>query len=186
MGTAMFRLMFFVCLAFLANFSFAQKTSEKISLPHELQSELPWFALVAKDDAETYNGVLTKDKIKAIAAQKKSKRVVLSFFATWCIPCREGLARMNKKAAELEKNGVLVVLVNVGEDDYGKVSKWISEYAKDGWQLGFDRFNNVPENFGLKRSGEMPLPRTLILDPDLRPLLLIGDEGDDFPNVAYP
>ncbi|MDR2555739.1 MAG: redoxin domain-containing protein [Fibromonadaceae bacterium] len=186
MGTILFRLIFFICISFLVNFSFAQKTSEKLPLPKELQNELPWFALVAKDEAGTYNGVLTKDKVKAIAAQRKSKRVVLSFFATWCIPCREGLARMNKKAAELEKNGVLVVLVNVGEDDYGKVSKWVSGYAKNEWLLGFDKFNNVPENFGLKHNGEMPLPRTLILDPDLRPLMLIGDEGDDFPNVAYP
>jgi len=185
MGTAMLRLTFFICLVFFANFSFAQKTSEKIPLPRELQSELPWFALVAKDDVGSFNGVLSKDKVKAIAAQKKSKRVVLSFFATWCLPCREGLVRMNKKAAELEKNGVLVVLVNVGEDDYNKVSKWLSGYAKDEWLLGFDKFNNLPENFGLKRNGEVQLPRTLILDSDLRPLLLIGYEGDDFPN-AYP
>jgi len=186
MGTAMFRLIFFVCLAFLANFSFAQKTSEKIPLPHELQSELPWFALVAKDDGGTYNGVLTKDKVKAIAAQKNSKRVVMSFWATWCEKCLEGLAKMSNKAAELEKNGVLVVLVNVGEDDYAKVSKVAGKYAKNDWMLGFDRFNNLPENFGLKLSGEIQLPRTLILDKDLRPSLLIGYEGDDFPNVAYP
>lgn len=185
MGAAMFRLMLFVCLSFLANFSFAQK-SQRLNLPKELQGELPWFALVAKDDAGTYNGVLNKDKIKAFAAQKNSKRVVISFWATWCEKCREGLAKMSKKAAELEKNGVLVVLVNVGENDYGKISEVASKYAKDGWLLGFDSFNNLPENFGLKGKGEMPLPRTLILDKDLRPLLLIGEEGDDFPNVAYP
>jgi thiol-disulfide isomerase/thioredoxin len=183
-GTAMRRLIFFVCLVFLANFSFAQKPSERLPLPKELQSELPWFAVVAKDGEGTYNGILNKDKLKAIAKQKNSKRVVLSFYATWCIPCREGLARMSNKAAELEKDGVLVVLINVGEDDYGKISEWVSGYVKDEWLLGFDRFNNLPENFGLSKKGsEMPLPRTLLLDQNLRPLLLIGQEGDDFPNA---
>jgi len=171
----------------LANFSFAEK-SERINLPKELQSEIPWFALVAKDDAGSFNGVLSKDKVKAIAAQKNSKRVVLSFFATWCEKCLRGLTQMSNKAAELEKNGILIVLVNVAEteDDYNKVSKVASKYAKDGWLLGFDKFNNVPENFGLKRNGEIELPRTLVLDKDMRPLLLIGYEGDDFPNVVYP
>jgi len=180
--------MFFVCLTFMANFSFAQK-SEKLSLPKELQSEVPWFALVAKDAEGGFNGVLSKDKVKAIAAQKNSKRVALVFFATWCEKCLEGLARMNKKAAELEKNGILVVLINVAEteEDYNKINKVVSRYIKDDWLLGFDPFNNLPDNFGLKRSSEMqmPLPKTLILDKDMRPLLLIGNEGDDFPNVFY-
>jgi thiol-disulfide isomerase/thioredoxin len=185
MGAAMCRLIFFVCLAFLANFSFAQsKLSERLPLPRELQGELPWFAVVAKDSEGTYNGILNKDQLKAIAKQKNSKRVVLAFYATWCIPCREGLAKMSKKAAELEKSGVLVALINVGEDDYGKIGKWINGYAKDEWLLGFDKFNNLPENFGLSKHGEdMPLPRTLLLDQDLRPLMLIGQEGDDYPQI---
>jgi len=179
----MCRLIFFVCLFCLANFSFAEgRLSEMLSLPRELQGELPWFAMVSKDGEETYNGILTKDKLKSIVAQKNSKRVVLDFYATWCIPCREGLTRLNEKAAELEINGVLVVLVNVGEEkDYAEINKWVSRYAKDSWLLGFDKFNNLPANFGLsKNGGEMPLPGTLLLDKNLRPLLLIGNEGDDF------
>jgi len=94
------------------------------------------------------------------------------------------LARMSKKATELEKDRVMIVLVNVGEDDCGKISKWVNEYVKDGWLLGFDRFNNLPENFGLSKNGaEMPLPKTLLLDQNLRPLMLIGQEGDDFPQI---
>jgi len=179
------KLIFFACMFFLVNFSFAQgKLSERLPLPKELQGELPWFAVVAKDGDGTYNGILNKDKLKTFAAQKNSKRVVLAFFATWCIPCREGLALMSKKSSELEKNGVLVVLINVGEEDYGKIDKWVSGYAKDGWLLNFDKFNNLPENFGLSKRGvDMPLPRTLLLDKDLRPLMLIGQEGDDYPNA---
>jgi len=177
------RLIFFACIAFLANFSFAEgKPSERIPLPKELQGELPWFGLVAKDGESTYNGVLSKDKLKAVAQQKNSKRVAFVFFATWCVPCREGIARISGNAAELEKSGVLIVLINVGEADYAKSSKFISTYMKDEWLLGFDKFNNMPEKFGLSKKGDaqMPLPKTLLLDQDLKPLLLIGNEGDDF------
>jgi thiol-disulfide isomerase/thioredoxin len=155
--------------------------SERLPLPRELQGELPWFAMSEKDGKATCNGVLNKDKLKSVAAQRKSKRVILAFYATWCIPCREGLALLSKNASSLERNGVLVVLVNVGESDCGKTSKWVDGYAKEGWLLGFDKFSNLPESFGLSGKGEeMLLPRTLLLSMNLQPLMLIGLEGDDY------
>jgi len=186
MDTAMRRLIFLICLSLLANLSYAEgKLSERLPLTKQLQGELPWFALVAKDGESTYNGVLSKDKLKAIIKQRNSKRVVFSFYATWCIPCKEGISKLSSNSADLEKNGVLVVLINAGEADYAKSNKWVSTYIKDEWLLGFDKFNNMPENFGLSKKGDsqMPLPKTLLLDQDLKPLLLIGDEGDDFPHI---
>jgi len=183
MGTAMHRLIFLACMAFLANFSFAQANlSKRLALPRELQGELPWFAMVAKDGNGTYEGVLNRDQLKSIVAQKNGKRVVMAFYATWCIPCREGLSKLSNNAAELEKNGVIVVLANVGEEkDYSEINKWVDTYVKSGWFLGFDKFNNVPASFGLsKNGGEMPLPGTLLLDKNLRPIMLLGQEGDDF------
>jgi len=181
------KIVFFVCLVFLPSFSFAEK-SKILPLPNVLRAEeLPWFALPVKDSEESYNGVLNKNKLKNIVAQKNSKNVVLAFYATWCISCEEGLKRMSDKAAELQKNSVFVVLVNVAEKsfDFGKVNKWIMEYAKEGWLLSFDEFGDLPEKFGLTEHGEMPLPRTLLLDSNLRPLRLIGQEGDDFPQILW-
>lgn len=182
------KIAFFACLAFLPGFSFAKK-SEVLPLPNALQTEeLPWFALPVKDSEESYNGVLNKNKLKNIAAQKNSKKVVLAFYATWCMPCREGLRRMSEKAAELEKNGVLVVLVNVAEKsfDFGKINRWVMEYAREGWLLGFDEFGGLPEKFGLaEHGGEMPLPKTLLLNSNLRPLMLIGQEGDDYLQILW-
>jgi len=186
MDTAMHRLIILICLSFLANFSFAEgKPSERLPLTKQLQGEIPWFALVAKDGENIYNGVLSKDKLKAIMKQRDSKRVVFVFYATWCIPCKEGIAKMSNNAADLEKSGILVVLINVGEADYAKSSKFVSMYVKDEWLFGFDKFNNMPENFGLSKKGDsqMPLPKTLLLDQDLKPILLIGNEGDDFPQI---
>jgi len=185
MDTAMRRITYvFILLSALVVFA---KPTEKLPLTKELQAEeLPWFAFDAKDGDGTYDRVINRDNLKEFAKQKKYRKIVLSFYATWCIPCREGLVRMSKKAAELEKNGVLIVLVNVGEDDYGKISRWVSGYVKDEWLLGFDRFNNLTGNFGLSKNGdEMPLPRTLLLNQNLRPLMLIGQEGDDFPQIFY-
>ena len=124
-------------LAFLALAVFAQPT-QKISLPKQLQEELPWFALDTKDGEKSYYGVLNNNKLKDIAKKRGSKRIVFSFFATWCVSCREGLALMSQKAAELEKKGVLLVLVNMGEQDFGKIDEWAKPFFKDEWFLSFD------------------------------------------------
>jgi thiol-disulfide isomerase/thioredoxin len=163
--------------------------SKKLPLPKELQaSELPWFAFDAKEG----NGVVNNDNLKELAKQKKYRKVVFSFFATWCLPCREGLKRMSDNASELKKNGILVVLVNVAEkglENYSrkKIDEWAKQngYLKDGWLLVFDKFSSSLEDFGLQKSGneEAPLPRTLVTDENLRPLMLIGNEGEDYVQI---
>ncbi len=187
MGTAMRRLaLLFALPLFSAVFCFAEN-SVKLPLPKELQAaNLPWFALDMKDGDGTYNGVINNDKLKEAIKQKNGKRVVFAFFATWCLPCRVGLKLLGEKNDELKKRGILVVLVNIGERDYFKTDKWVKEYAKEGWPLCFDKYNNLPESFGLTKQGvEMPLPATLVLDQNLRPLMFIGQEGDDYPQLLW-
>jgi len=177
----------FVLLLALAVFA---KPSEKLPMANELQAgELPWFAFDAKDSDGTYDKVLNRNNLKEFAKQKKYRKVVFSFFATWCVPCREGLKRMSDNASELKKNDVLVVLVNVAErglENYSrkKIDEWAKQngYLKEEWLLAFDPFSNSLEDFGLQKNGstETSLPRTLITDGNLHPLMLIGEEGDDY------
>jgi cytochrome c biogenesis protein CcmG, thiol:disulfide interchange protein DsbE len=42
--------------------------------------------------------------------------VVLSFFATWCGPCRNELPLLNELAADLQAKGVSVVIIDLKED----------------------------------------------------------------------
>jgi thiol-disulfide isomerase/thioredoxin len=176
-----------IFLAALASFSFAAKPSEKLALPPTASAgkELPFFALDVKDGENSYDAVINNDKLKAIAKQRGSKRIIISFFATWCVPCREGLKIMSDNASELEKKGVLVLLANTGEADYAKVDTWIKNYSKEKWLIGFDKYDNFPKTLGMAATsgGEMPLPKTLITNPDLQPLMFIGQEGDDFLKV---
>jgi len=187
MDSAMRRLTFLVCIVLMLITPLLAKLSEKLPLPDELRvGELPWFALTARDEYGTFNDVINRDSLKEIAKQNNSERVIFAFFATWCIPCREGLKLIGEKVTEFKGNEVLIVLVNVGEDDYGKISKWAEQYAKKEWLLGFDKYANLPEKFGLSKQGEdMPFPRTLVLDSNLRPLMLVGQEGDDYPQILW-
>jgi len=175
-----------VLSAALANFSFA-KESERLPLPEKLQAkDLPWFAMRTKDGEGLYNSVINKDKLRKIAVQRSSRRIVFAFFATWCIPCREGLKLMSENSEELKNKDVMVVLISVGEKDYGKVDGFAKEYLKEEWLLGFDMNSNIPEKFGLLgQDNKMQYPKTLLLDSSLAPLMLIGEEGGDFLRILW-
>jgi hypothetical protein len=43
------------------------------------------------------------------------------------------------------------------------------------------------ETFGILKTsgGQMPFPNTLIVNADLLPLMFIGEEGDDFPQILW-
>lgn len=170
-----------IILLLFISLAFAQK-SEILELPPELKSgELPWFALDTKDDRGYYNAVINNDKLKQIISQEKSEKIVFSFFATWCVPCKEGLKQLSNKASELKSKKIFVVLVNIGEANYGKTDEWVKLTTGRQWLLGFDKFANLPQDFGLIKIGEeMSLPRTLITDSNLRPVALIGNEGSDY------
>lgn len=49
-------------------------------------------------------------------SKEKVNGVVLSFFASWCIPCRNELPIINSLVDELRGEGVKVVIVNVKEN----------------------------------------------------------------------
>jgi len=182
-------------LALFSALAVFAKPSEKLTFQKELQvEELPWFAFDAKDDNGGYGKTINKDNIKEIIKQKKYRKVVFSFFASWCTNCLEGLKRMSNNAEALKKKGVLVVLVNVAERDldtysHKKIDEWIRQKKlfSEEWLLVFDKFSNTLETFGLPKRGneEAPLPRTLITDDKLRPLILIGVEGDDYLQLLW-
>ena len=67
------------------------QTSARISLPQTIQDSLPWFAVFELQNEST---PFTLNHLNELA--KKSERVALVYFATWCIPCREGLKQISE------------------------------------------------------------------------------------------
>jgi len=173
-------------VAMLSIFSFAQK-STRLALTSELsQGIIPNFFVLEKNGIDE----LYRDDIKESVKKAGAKRVVLSFFATYCASCKNEFEILKKNKSELEKRGILVYLIDVGEDirsNGAKVSEMVEKHAGDSFPYYFDPNVILLKTFGLVKKGENPsLPMTIILDSNLQAIgILKGQMGSDFPQVLW-
>lgn len=180
------RIMVILLAVMLHTFSFAEK-SNRLALPNELkQGIIPNFFVLERNGIDE----LYRDDLKEAAEKNGAKRVILSFFATYCVPCREEFAILKKNKNELEKQSVQVYLINVGEGirSHGdKVRDMVEKNAGSSFPYYFDPNVILFKTFGLAKQGEDPnLPLTLILDSNLQILgILVGKMGSDFPQVLW-
>lgn len=152
------------------------QTSARISLPQTIQDSLPWFAVF---ELQNENTPFTRNHLNELA--KKSERVALVYFATWCIPCREGLKQISENADKIAKSKTGIILVNVGEREKDKIEDFLKQFSLDTIKTVVDPYGRLTEGLGLIKGGEsIDLPRTIILDNTSKPQLMIGAEGMDY------
>jgi len=164
--------------------------TKKHELPKKLQGDIiPSFLLLASDNETSFGRKAMGEEAKKLGA----KRVVLSFFATWCENCRTEFRLMKEHAAKLKEKGVQVYLVNVNETDMAKIGKeasdkkvreLVEEYAGNLFPYYFDQDATLLQSFGLFKN-PIELPIILVMDSNLRVLSLIKETGNDFPQILW-
>ncbi len=112
----------------------------------------------------------------AVGAKKKKNGhgIVLSFFASWCVPCRNELPLINSFVDELRNSGITVVLVNVKEDSK-KVRALLAELKVDKPIVLSDLNGKTSEKYQIRF-----LPTTFFIDADgkIRDVIYGGINGE--------
>ena len=98
------------------------------------------------------------------------KGVILSFFASWCVPCRSELPLINSHVDEFKKKGITVVLVNIKED-LATIHGLLEELKVDKPIVLSDRHGTVAEKYGVRA-----LPSTYFIGADGRVKQIIFGE----------
>lgn len=178
----LFAILFLFAAAFANSAPAPVSLSKTMPIPASIQDSVPWFAARSAKDAET---PWTRTDLQKLS-KTPTERIALVYFATWCVPCRAGITKLKNASADLEKNHVRVVFVNIGERDADLIRKWAEKIGVKDWPIVMDNFGRLTEGFGLIRENEtLPLPRTLVLDPKLKPIKMISEEGSDWPSVLW-
>lgn len=124
-------------------------------------------------------GVATLPRLMSGPGGTSAKGLVLSFFATWCKPCRTGLAELHRAAPALGERGFGIALVAVGQGA-DEVRPYLAELGVELTAVE-DRFGKVAERYGVaSTAGDATLPRTFVLDGGGVVRAILGREGHDF------
>lgn len=121
--------------------------------------------------------VLTLDKLRT---QPKPSALLVTFGASWCAPCNEGMPRLvalEKKHPELR-----LVLVDV-EPDASKALEFAARHGVDPSRAVLDKFEGIAKDYGLNVDGKLALPRTFLLDAKGRVHAIYREEGKDLEAV---
>ena len=175
-----------ILTALMSILCFGKEQSQKLGLDTlpKLQGIIPDFQVLTIENEPGLN----RDNLKEKA--QKTKRIVLSFFDSMCKNCMVEFALLKKNAVELEKNGVQVYLIDVGESILkmgDKVSEFVKKYAGDSFPFYFDPNGNLLKKSGLMaKNGSFALPLVIVLDSDLRVLgVLSAVSEDDYPQILW-
>lgn len=89
--------------------------------------------------------------------------VVLSFFATWCVPCMSEIPILEKFEKDFNAERIKVFLIDVGEEEHR-----IAEYAmkkKINLPILIDNFLTTSKHYGVvNQHGQMRIPQLVIID----------------------
>jgi peroxiredoxin len=105
--------------------------------------------------------------------------LLLTFGASWCKPCTEGLPRL--KAFTDKHPEVRLVLVAV-ENDAEQAQKLAARVKLDGPSV-LDKFEQIAKLYGVAGEEKMQLPRTFLIDAAGKIRAIYSAEGDDFEKV---
>ncbi len=89
----------------------------------------------------------------------RGRPVIINFWTTWCPPCREELPSMNRAWHMIEKEGIAMLAINMGEDE-DTIFIFSADYPTD-FPVLMDRSGEVIEQWPVKG-----LPTTYVIAPD--------------------
>ncbi len=112
-------------------------------------------ALKVNDDAPSFslrdNAGKDFNLSEVVGATRKERinGIIVSFFASWCVPCRQELPLIDSLVDELKGKGIKVVLINVKEDP-AEINALLSELNVHKPMVLSDRYGKVSEQYQIR------------------------------------
>lgn len=120
------------------------------------KNESPANSLEAKEPAPNFTFALVDGKSFQFS-EHKGKPVLINFFASWCLPCREEMPVLVKIAHEYGPKGVVLLGIAV-DDTEEKMKDFIARYGVN-FPVGLDKTAEIQKSFGL-----YGIPTTYFID----------------------
>ena len=139
--------------------------------------------LVLINKPKTYEDVIFKDKDqKNVDLESyKGKLVVLNFWATWCVPCRDEMPSLDSLQANSKLNNLKIFPINIGQEDLIKSEIFFKDLNIRNLEVYFDSKITLAKKFTLRG-----VPTTILFNKEglefARILGSIDFNNEDFIN----
>ena len=119
--------------------------------------------IVINKNPKIYGEVVFKDiNQKNISlADHKGKLLILNFWATWCLPCREEMPSLDLLQSNDKLNNLKVFPINIGQEDLSKSKTFFKELKIKNLNIYYDPSVTLAKKFSLRG-----LPTTILFDKD--------------------
>ena len=93
----------------------------------------------------------------------KGNLILLNFWATWCVPCKEEMPSLDLLQANENLNNLKIFPINVGQDNIEKASKFFEDLKIKNLEIYFDspitlakkfRLRGIPTSILFNKKGE--------------------------------
>jgi len=127
--------------------------------------------IIINKNLKTYDEVIFKDvNQKDInLANYKGKLLILNFWATWCLPCREEMPSLDSLQSNSRFNNLKVFPINIGQEDLLKSVSFFKELKIKNLDIYYDPTVTLAKKFSLRG-----LPTTV----------LFNKEGKEFARIV--
>jgi thiol-disulfide isomerase/thioredoxin len=123
-----------------------------------LLASMAWAADGVKGPAPGF-ALQSRDGAKVSLAQYKGQVVMINFWATWCVPCRAEMPKLEALSQRYNKLGFKLLAVNVENNPDG-VKKWLAE-TPVSFPVLFDTKSEVSKLYKVET-----MPTTVIVAKD--------------------
>ena len=89
----------------------------------------------------------------------KNNLVILNFWATWCLPCKEEMPYLDKLQVSKKLSNVKILPINIGNEGKNKPKKFFSDLNIKNLEIFFDLSSNLANEFMLRG-----LPTTIFIN----------------------
>jgi thiol-disulfide isomerase/thioredoxin len=119
--------------------------------------------IVIHKNPKTYKEVIFKDinQGNIDLANFKGKLIVINFWATWCVPCREEMPSLDLLQSDKRLNNLKVFPINIGNEDLIKSESFFKELNIKNLDIYFDPTVSLVKKFALRG-----VPTTILLDKE--------------------
>ena len=120
-----------------------------------------------------YEEVIFKDKNQKDVdlANYKGKLIILNFWATWCLPCKEEMPSLDNLQKNISLNNLKIFPINISQESLPKAESFFKELNIKNLDIYFDAPITLAKKFSLRG-----IPTSI----------LFNKEGKEFARIIGP